>query len=151
MIPIDQTKFGADRHDPETAGDCYVACVASILEVPLGSLPHFCTLDPDWVAEMNKILAERFGLVILGVPLVDGAVSGYGAIADGTWCIISGKSPRGDWLHSTVGQYRFEGGICSLKFVHDPHPDHNFFGNEPPTEAEFFVCVDPSKRGDVEP
>lgn len=35
MIPVDQTEFGA-------RGDCFRACVASILELASADVPHFC-------------------------------------------------------------------------------------------------------------
>lgn len=65
-----------------------------------------------------------FGVALLPVPA---AVELY---HPGVHYIASGKSPRGDFLHSTV---HLDG-----KLVHDPHPSRDGLDGEP-TDFEFVV------------
>ena len=43
-----QTKRGGEDVPPEDRGDCFMACVASILEVPLEGLPSIHDEDRHW-------------------------------------------------------------------------------------------------------
>jgi len=102
MKPVYQTEFGEQR------GNCLQACVASVLELPLENVPHFC-LEENWVMALASFLS-RFGLA----PLI----FDFDACQADDWKptgfhLIGGKSPRGI-LHSVVG---YNGEI-----VHDPHP-----------------------------
>ena len=113
MKPIDQTKFGFPH------GDCFSACVASILEREITE----CQMFPDGVDETSendiatkkhwwivfqRWLREHHNLqaIYLHISELDGYVpKGYS--------IVSGKGPRG-LDHSAVG---LDGNI-----IHDPHP-----------------------------
>lgn len=99
MRPIDQTKFGV----PE--GNCFAACVASLLRLPIDAielLPH----DGTWFDAFTRWLRPR-GLY----PII----VGYGdEWTPSGFYILSGQSPRGDFLHSVVAKGR--------SIVHDPHP-----------------------------
>jgi len=141
MIPKHQDKFGVKE------GNCYAACVASILEIPLEDVPNFCAAEGDWVYKMNKWLGG-FGFCMYDLELsergdFDGKLE---ALFDGTWVIISGKSPRGDFPHATVGRYRIdnEGESHRLEYIHDPHPDGTFLEG-PAKWVSFFISVDPSQ------
>lgn len=68
MIPHQQLI----KHDPESGawGDCHRTCVASILNLEPGQVPHFCDNDnPNWLADERAWLADR-GLVsaMFGFP-----------------------------------------------------------------------------------
>ena len=103
MKPIDQTLFGWPH------GNCHSACLASIFEVPLDSVPHDLGSRPD-VREA-----------------IDSFLSGLGYKADcfsfkrghewwpewNSHCVIVGLAERG-FDHAVVGLH---GNI-----VHDPHP-----------------------------
>lgn len=104
MKAVDQNLFGF------TEGNCFAACVASLLELPLDEVPNFCAIASNWFAEFNLWLRER-GLYALALDLSN------------EWRpeglhILSGPSPRGaggeDELHSVVANGR--------DVVHDPHP-----------------------------
>jgi hypothetical protein len=86
MIPVYQTIDGPD-------GNCYQACMASILEVPLGEIPTFA----GW-RDLRAWLAER------GWSLVFGRKDGCS--------IASQQTIRG--IHAVVC---FDG-----EMVHDPSP-----------------------------
>lgn len=122
--PQDQTLFGNEE------GNCYAACVASVTGIPLEEVPNFC-LKSTWLADSINWLRDRGWGVFY---LYD--VAGERSNLPGTvrwWssypCIVTGKSPRGDWLHCVVDQ----GG----EVVHDPHPDKT--GILPPTRDAILV------------
>lgn len=58
MIPVDQTKFGDE-------GNCYQACLASILEIGIDEVPTFSS-SSNWVREVQQWLEQR-GLAMLHV------------------------------------------------------------------------------------
>jgi len=108
MKPIHQTLFGNGENGTQR-GNCFAACIASLLELPLEEVPNFCT-KCDWREAANLWLASR-GLfyVDLKLPgdLRDEHVRFWG------YHVISGMSVR-NIRHSVVG---FGG-----KTVFDPHP-----------------------------
>jgi hypothetical protein len=99
MRPIDQTTFGM----PE--GNCFSACVASILHVPLSDVPTFCKHD-DWWERFTAWLKER-GFWALPLKYNE-------EFPPAGFHILSGKSPRGDFQHSVVA--------FGNEMIHDPHP-----------------------------
>lgn len=123
MKPVTQTEFGK-------RGNCWLACIASVLDVPLESVPDVTDLyeanergeGKSARAIVKHWLMSEHGLYLYHlhaglVPLV--RPRGYH--------IMSGKGPRG-YLHACVGH---EGVI-----VHDPHPDRS--GLVEVTEYEVF-------------
>jgi len=118
MKAIDQTKFGS----PD--GNCWAACMASILEMPIDAMPPVVN-GAGWWEAWQVWLHER-NLTIYAMPVQDNpAPLGY--------TILSGKSPRGDWLHSVVA---FNGVV-----VHDPHPDRSGIVSQ--DEWTVFAILDP--------
>jgi hypothetical protein len=107
MIPIDMTQL----HDEEKGimGDCWRCCIASILELPAGEVPHFVELYGNrYLTKTRKWLEER------GFWLVDTA---YHCDYPG-YLMGSGPSPRDrDLFHVVV--WRLSG------MVHDPHPSRD--------------------------
>lgn len=144
MKPVKQTIFG------ERTGNCFAACIASILEVPLDTVPNFCATSvtpegQDWLMAANQWLAGK-GLALLDVDIQpDGSLGRINALSDGAYCIISGKSPRGEFSHATVGRYRLDNKSVThwLDFVHDPHPSNEFLAG-PATQLTFFVSLNPA-------
>lgn len=112
MKPVDQTVVGFP------GGNCFSACVASILGLTLADVPYFmgdAPMDePDggWFDRFADWL-EPHGFYPVFFRLDD----------QGLWRppglhILSGRSPRApegkDWQHSVVARRR--------EIVHDPHP-----------------------------
>ncbi len=123
MKPVNQTQFGEDE------GNCFPACLASVLELSLYAVPHFCLVYPsDWFQQTNKWLAKWH----LGIIQIDAStaphVSGYH--------LMSGPSPRGNVYHSVVGQ----NGVM----VHDPHPNQE--GLLKCETYELFVSLDAARH-----
>lgn len=109
MKPIDQTTF-----DPET-GNCFSACVASLLEVPLESVPFFMEAGDGWT-EALVAWCEREGLRL------DFSTE-FPAPPD-TLCIVGGYSPRNPTKgHAVI--------MLNGEVVHDPHPDRSGIVGEP--------------------
>lgn len=107
MKPIHQTLFGTGTGG--VRGNCFAACIASILEMPLEEVPHFCN-HADWRGAANAWL-KRFDLFyvdfLLPGDMRDELVSDWG------YHVISGMGPRGI-RHSVVG--------LAGKMVYDPYP-----------------------------
>lgn len=110
MKPVDQTTFGFP------GGNCFSACVASILELSIEEVPYFMgdmSDNHDWLERFAEWLAPR-GLYPVHSMMGDGP--------DG-WAprglhVMSGQSPRHpdgpERLHSVVARGR--------EMLHDPHP-----------------------------
>lgn len=123
MIPVKQTRIGYP------GGNCFAACVASVFEVPLESLPDLpmekWASDELWWKTWMDWLAERnCGLVVL-----------HGQTPPG-YVLAGGKSPRGDFDHQVVA---LNGNI-----VHDPYPDNAGLDGEI-KDWTIFYPLDPSK------
>ena len=84
------------------------------------------------------------GLCLIDLPCgKDGRVpSDLGALAHGTMCLLSGKSPRGDFSHSVVGRYVYKNEQHAFEYIHDPHPS-GAFHDGPATHCSFFAVVNP--------
>lgn len=92
-------------------GNCFSACVASILEIPISQVPNYCApgRSPErWWRAFNKWLAPR-GLWALRIVDYDHITPGYWIACGKT--VRSRKNSPG---HAVV----FRGG----HFVWDPHP-----------------------------
>lgn len=98
MRPVDQTTFGYPN------GNCFPACLASLLHLSIEDVPHFG--DDDWFDRFAAWLRPR-GLYPVCVPKQDDwRPAGFH--------ILSGRSPRGDFMHAVVA--------FGAEIVHDPHP-----------------------------
>ena len=111
IVLVDQTRFGGED------GNCLAACLATLLRLDINEVPGFFSDDEGtWREKMGAWLVARgWGhLCITGAPpkMLGPALS-----------IVSGKSPRGDWLHATVWRG------CEL--LHDPHPSRAGLVGEP--------------------
>lgn len=118
MKPVFQTLYGPGE------GNCFQACVASLLEVAMDDLPHFCRdFKGDWLGQTNGWLNERFGVCLFDVPYVDWARWCVGM--QGAYCIASGPNTQGV-QHSVIGQVRqSEDGVQDVVMVHNPNAKPN--------------------------
>lgn len=112
MISIDQTIID---HNPEKGifGNCLQACVASLFELPLESVPHFaCYPKEEWQLIFIDFIYEQ-GYVYEGwAPIEELNNPDCNVSVDG-YKIMSGISPR-EYRHAVI--YK------DNALVHDPHP-----------------------------
>lgn len=114
MIPLKQRNL----HKPHDGiyGDCHRAAIASILELSLDDVPHFCdlTLFPsDWVLHERKWLHARGLTTITQVyeGRLEDVLNSVGGLNPDTYYILGGTSKTGCG-HSVVA--------CNGEIVHDP-------------------------------
>lgn len=136
MIPVDQDVFGKPN------GNCFTACLASLLQVPLTALEPVQALyregatrweegrdEKHWVkcwAEIQGFIAAQHAMILVGV-LPPHVPAGYS--------ILGGGSPRGDFGHYVVAH---DGEV-----VHDPHPSRDGIVGS----AEEYLVLLPVVRG----
>lgn len=115
MKAVDQNVFDAKR------GNCFAACIASILEIGIDEIPNFAE-EEDIQKAANEWLKTR-GKQLLSICFdsVDSLKKTY--FNTNTYCLLCGRSPRknedGSYrYHATVGYANGYG----VKTIHDPHP-----------------------------
>ena len=129
MKPVDQTIFSGESIT--IVGNCFQACVASLLELPIQSVPHFIQIGidegNDWFDVFDDWLNDR-NMFSVEICLKD--KTNILAISSNQYCIVSGLSPR-NIMHSVIGKtskFRRDSGI---ELIHDPHPSRDFFVEDP--------------------
>jgi hypothetical protein len=118
MIPVDMTT----KHEPPNSiGDCFPCCIASILELPRDAVPHVYEgegwLDETGAVGMNRLqewLASQ-GLYYLEFGIKAEHLPDWTKFLNCHY-VFSGMSPRG-FRHATVGH---KGAMA-----HDPHPSRD--------------------------
>jgi hypothetical protein len=130
MKPVTQTVFGYPH------GNCHAACLASILELPIESMPVIIPGSDFWGVWEEHLNSIGYASITFQInELQDGfRVKG--------WHILGGKSPRGLFTeegkpvyHSVVGR--------DQELIHDPHPDGTFFGSEKVEQVTILYRLDP--------
>lgn len=123
MKPTDQTIFGYPN------GNCFAACVASLLEMPIEEMPNHHGKDNEgWWTCWREWGTER-NISFINFQASDEYIP-HGLT------IASVKSPRGDFLHSVVS--------WAGKAIHDPHPERTAMGLKI-IEYTLMFPIDPSK------
>lgn len=139
MIPITQTKFGDPEGPAEDVGNCWAACIASTLEIPLEDVPDGLrteTKEEAWDTYQRFLATFNLRAVSLDATeqtpeWIDHWINSFGD----TILQIIGDSPRGPWAHGVIYQ--------KGRLLHDPHPDRTDVKKI--TYVEFWVVIDPSK------
>lgn len=145
LCPVDQTLFGGLDAPKEERGNCYPACLASMLSLRLEDIPHFygvatktpdgldVTVNDDWPQIMAW--AHSQGWSVLSWPWRDLNDFMHGSLK-GALVIVSGKSPRfASCEHAVVGRLTGDGG---WELVHDPHPSRDGLDGTP-TSVEVWM------------
>jgi hypothetical protein len=126
---------------PGVRGDCFRACMASILELDSEDVPHFVAIEKDWWGEVQRWLEKR-SLIALWFRLDPDVCTICWPLTSTVYCILSGPSPRGGGLqHSVVGEI---GDGWSFMPVYDPHPSGEMLAG-PATSALFLLPLNPNK------
>lgn len=145
MIPVDQSIVDRER------GDCWSACIASILELPLEAVPKFVWHfeNPDKALEL---WLERYGLaharLVRYIKTTEDDGLFWHATGFNLWnvrnvhCILTGKSPNlPGCYHAVVGHIDHLGAIT---VAHDPSPSKKGIACAP-EYIGLFVAKDPQK------
>lgn len=137
MTPVRQTIFDF------THGNCWAACIASILDLPLDCVPSFFP-EPDEHADWYRksyLWLKGGGLSLLNITLPIPVPCEL--IFPDCYVIVTGPSPRKpEKLHAIVGKLEsfYTHGIghsFQIELVHDPHPSDLFFDGSDPKELSF--------------
>jgi len=118
MKPVDQTKFG----DPD--GNCFAACLASLLECPIEDVPKFQSKPKIYWMDVYDNWLGQFGLGVFSTTT--------DPFLHAEWhmeLIAGGNGPRG--IPHTVLWKRG-------KMIHDPHPSRAGLIGEP---TEYYIIV----------
>lgn len=142
LRPVDQLILAdpdrGDGHNTEgVPGDCWRACIATILRLHPNQVPHFIHQYPaTWWDESRIFVEDRhpgFELVYRDRPeFPEGLNHNYLT----TNMIGMGPSPRGDFLHSVI--------FNNHRMIHDPHPSRAGITN---LQAVFFI----GRTGTIQP
>lgn len=108
MKPVDQTRFGVGE------GNCFSACVASLLEIDLDDVPFFMGAD-NWDEALLEWCDGRGVVVDFSTEF---------PAPEGACCIVGGRSPR----HSETGHAVI---MRDGALVHDPHPSRTGIDGDP--------------------
>ena len=121
MKPIFQDKFGAP------GGNCLQACVASVMELTIDEVPHFCDEagERSHLINMAQWFAERGAALVFFKIAPDQPVTAIPGL-----CILGVVTDpptsvdRPEWIHAVVGRCRvnWETGEAEFDVVHDPNP-----------------------------
>lgn len=110
MKPAHQTLFGSQE------GNCWAACIASILELPVAEVPNL-GVEPDWLGATYRWLQPRGYTGLYYGPYSDPPTKLIAGPS--VWHIVSGTSPRDpNVLHAVVA--------FGDELRHDPHPSAAF-------------------------
>jgi len=141
MKPVDQTRFGF----PD--GNCFAACVASLLDIGIEDVPDLGNWDSDWTRPLNRWLAGR-GLAYIEVDT--STSTPYYRLPADLLVLLSGLSPRhlktveGEPVeHCVVGRADGSAGGHHFDIVHDPHPSRDGLAGRV-TSVAFLLKLDPS-------
>lgn len=153
MKPVMQTRVGGN---PECPGNCFAACLASILEIDISEIPdelesiaqvkadgRWTGIKEDdwsrswavWWVTVSDWLFDRFGLGMIDIQYKTG--TGGLVRDDDIYCILGGKSPRG-LPHAVVAK--------GALIIHDPHPEGGGLVDTPDT-VTYFVVANPVSVG----
>jgi hypothetical protein len=122
MRPLEQTILAP----PD--GNCFAACVASVLEMPLDDVPNF--VGQDWFQQWQVWLAKR------NLQLLTFTIGPYDEWRPSGYALLGAQSPRGDFLHSVVCR--------DGKIVWDPHPQRDMGVGEW-RDWTIFAVLDPAR------
>jgi hypothetical protein len=142
MTPVDQLHLHNSEDQNAEKGDCFRCCVATLLDMPASEVPHFCGLPApsiNWVPRLQGWLAP-LGLLYIEVADIHPCwlVSSRRPLV-----IAGGKSPRGEFGHSVVGEVSRDG----FRLIHDPHPSRAGIVGDPEDYGIFLRLSELPKVG----
>lgn len=141
MIRVTQSILGRGddaREQGIEPGDCMRAAVASVFELPLDEVPHFCDTGPDHGGN-----GDLWWLAWHGFALHHGVLVHHLEISDPTalslpgYCLLSGVSPRANPDVDKPMRHTCVGYLGQLAW--DPHPSRA--GLATIDEADYLVPI----------
>jgi len=136
MKPVFQTRFGGYESPVEEQGNCWQACVASILEIPLEeAFDNRQYTDKNWFDRFNEWL-EKYGLACIAFdhskdkPLTCSEIKGYAIMKCKSETLYQGER------HVVI--------IKDQNVVHDPNPHATRQGDC--QGFYLFVPLDPARQ-----
>lgn len=127
MRPVMQTSLTLQ------SGNCFAACVASLLDLPLSDVPNFAVAGEDWWFKSFVAWVGSRGLQACGARLPEEA----SRVPLETPCILGVPSTLlPGALHAVVGVATDKG----WRILHDPHPAAPFPHQEP-VDAQWMVAL----------
>jgi len=118
MKPVFQT------NNSVPGGDCLRACVASILELDIEEVPHFCGEKPheEWFSRLAIWLRDRgLGCFYTTLDPICGAISGPCLLGVRTRKAEELNRPK-DWIHCVVANAVVGKDRVHFEIIHDPDP-----------------------------
>lgn len=85
MIKVYQDIFFSPADNKAESGNCFEACIASLIEIPLKVVPEFCNIPkgPEWLALFRQLLnSQGYELDIFGEKCPNGFSIATGFIKD---------------------------------------------------------------------
>jgi len=112
MIPVDQTICNFKN------GDCFSACVASILELPIIEIPNFMQDGENKFDYHVEQFEKDFGIASVDFDYTNHkeALQDFVLLMKNRHLVATGPSPRNKKKNHAVLWY-------NDKMAHDPHPD----------------------------
>lgn len=138
MKPVMQTLFNT------TNGNCFQACVASIMELPLTNVPNFMDFNDDkghWWREFGAWLRRR-NMFHYSVELAEPNRGEWADWLEDKQLIYLGSIKSGGVHHALV--------LKGTNVIHDPWPNNAKFTFDDIVDIQFFLCIDPSKCGVID-
>lgn len=119
MKPVHQTQFGGPDAPAGEVGNCFPACLASVLGIGLDEIPHFHELHRSAEHALDAMVAwsRPRGFVMM---TFDWSEWPRRYLPPGHLFVGGGKSPRGDYHHAVVCE--IIAADPGWRVVHDPHP-----------------------------
>lgn len=116
MFKIDRTRFGGKDSPIYGQGNCFQACVATVLQIPLEeAFNHASYADDEWLPEFNKWL-EQYGLGCIFVEMSQEKPASTTAIKGINIAECMSKTLYHGERHAVV--------ICdNFELFHDPNPN----------------------------
>lgn len=136
MKEVYQTLYGGGDSPPQERGDCYKACVASILELPMDEVPDYQEMPLEDAEAWRQAWKDWFA--DCGLYLMAFATEGYlpPESPPGYYIGHLKLPPHGIW-HSVV--------CYNGEVVHDPMGPNRRYDPEDVEIYEVFCLIDPAK------
>jgi hypothetical protein len=101
-------------------GDCWAACIASILELPLSDVPNFRAGENVNFWEETQTWLNSKGVFCIEVNFTD---SKYCSFPNGAYVLLTGPSTMfDDTRHCVIGQVAVKSPeLMEIIFIHDPN------------------------------